>query len=155
MQCSLGVMVHMVKFRIIYQYRYALMIQQKKIEEATDLLKDQDSILFETCKKALKKDNKEEASKYAKEIYELRKRIKFFYKAILAIESLVIRIENFECDYYHEDPDGPISALSKLNRSVQALSKISQEISPFLPDVSSDLDNTYKVLVAACNQECS
>jgi division protein CdvB (Snf7/Vps24/ESCRT-III family) len=142
----------MVKFRIIYQYRYALMIQQKKIEEATDCLKDQDSILYNACMDAVRKQNKKETAKYASKIYELRKRIKFFYNAILAIERLVIWIENFECDYYHEDPDGPVSALLKLNRSVQALSKISQEISPFLPDVSTDLDNTYKVLIAACNQ---
>jgi division protein CdvB (Snf7/Vps24/ESCRT-III family) len=142
----------MVKFRIIYQYRYGLRIQQKKIEEATDRLKDQDSILYNACMDAVKKQNKKEAAKYASEIYELRKRIKLFYGAILAIERLFIRIENFECDYYHEDPDGPVSALLKLNRSVQALSKISQEISPFLPDVSTDLDNTYKVLIAACNQ---
>jgi division protein CdvB (Snf7/Vps24/ESCRT-III family) len=145
----------MVKFRIIYQSKDALMIQKKKIEEATDRLKDQDTILYNACMDAVKKQNKKEVAKYASEIYELRKRIKFFYKAILAIDRLVIRIENFECDYYHEDPDGPVSALSKFKHIVQALITISQEISPFLPDVSIDLDNTYKVLIAVCNQECS
>jgi division protein CdvB (Snf7/Vps24/ESCRT-III family) len=142
----------MVKFRIIYQYRFALMIQQKKIEEETDRLKDQDSILYNVCMDAVRKQNKKEAAKYASEINKLRKRVKFFYNAILAIERLVIRIDNFECDYWHEDPDGPVAVLSKFKLSVQALSAASQEISPFLSDISKELNNVSDELDVWCRE---
>lgn len=101
---------------------------------------------------AVKKQNKEEAAKYASEIYEFRKRIRLFYSAILAIERLVIKIDNFYCDYYHEDPDGPASALSKLKRSVQALRTVSQEISPFLSDISKELNNICDELDVRCRE---
>jgi division protein CdvB (Snf7/Vps24/ESCRT-III family) len=142
----------MGKFSIIYQYRSTLMIQQKKIEAASDLLEDQDGILYNACMDAVKKQNKTEAAKYASEIYELRKRIKLFYHAQLAIERLVIKIENFECDYYHQDPNGPISALSKLKWAVQALSIISQKISPFLSDISKELNNVSGELDVWCRE---
>jgi hypothetical protein len=96
--------------------------------------------------------NKKEAAKYASEIYELRKRIKLFYSAILAIERLVIKIDNFYCDYFHVDPDGPVSALSKLKRGVQALRIVSQEISPFLSDISKELNNICDELDVRCQE---
>ena len=74
------------------------------------------------------------------ELYEIRKRINLFYNTILAIERERIRVDSFCCDYTHgSEPRDRV--LSKIKLSVTLLRESSQKISPFLPDLSKQLNN--------------
>ena len=82
-----------INARVHAQSILTLKIQQNKLEKERFHLKEQDRTLFELCMDALKKINKEEATKCATEIVEVRKLIKFIFKAQLDIEEVIERFE--------------------------------------------------------------
>lgn len=128
------------KFGLINQREFRLTDSEIEIEKETVCLKTKEQLLFEKCMNAIKEKNKEEASKYATELYEIRKRINLFYNTILAIDRVRIRIDSFCCDYVHgSEPRDRV--LSKIKVSVTLLRESSQKISSFLPDLSKQLNN--------------
>jgi len=116
-----------------------LKIHQNTLEQTSFSLKAQDKTLFETCMKALKQNNKEEATKCATEIYELRKRIKLIFNVRLAIERVILRIEEHVCT---------VNTYSHIVPAVKSLRSISNEIAQILPNVSEDLKSVCRMLLA-------
>jgi division protein CdvB (Snf7/Vps24/ESCRT-III family) len=114
-----------------------LRVQQNKLEQASYRLKERDKILFESCMRALKKNNKEKAAICANEIAEIRKLIKFLYNVQLAIERVVLRLET-------------IKELSEivvdLKPALKLLQNVSQDLFQVLPDVSTELNNVNSAI---------
>lgn len=124
---------------VMSQSTISLKVYQNSLEKASFHLKEQDRILFETCMNALKQNNKEEATKCATEIAELRKRIKLMYNVRLAIERVILRIETHICT---------VNTYSDIVPAVKSLRSISNEIVQILPNVSEDLKSVCRMLLA-------
>jgi division protein CdvB (Snf7/Vps24/ESCRT-III family) len=124
---------------IMRQSTISLKVYQNSLEKASFHLKEQDRSLFETCMNALKQNNKEEATKLAAEIAEVRKHIKLIYKVRLATERVILRIETHICT---------VNTYSHIVPAVKALRSISNEIVQVLPDVSEDLESVCRMLLA-------
>jgi division protein CdvB (Snf7/Vps24/ESCRT-III family) len=125
---------------LLIQSSISLKVQANKLEQECFHLKERESILFETCKVALKEKKKDNATQGASEIAELRKIIQLFYITRLAITRVLLRIEENNETFTHIKP------------AVKLLEASSQEIVHLLPDVSKELNNECKVLLAICNQ---
>jgi len=126
-----------INIRVLAQSILTLKVQQNKLEKESFHLKEQDRTLFETCMEALKKNNKEEATKNATEIEEIRKSIKSIYKAQLDVEEV---IESFET----EKQTGII--VSDRTHILRKLRIISQEFSDVFPNISTELRNVCEVM---------
>lgn len=114
-----------------------LRVQQRKLEQASYRLKQRDRGLFESCMRALKKNNKERAAMCANEIAEVRKLIKFLYSVQLAVERVVLRLETIK-----ELSDIVID----LKPALSLLKDVSSDLFQVLPDVSSELNNVNETI---------
>ncbi|MCW3998436.1 MAG: Snf7 family protein [Candidatus Bathyarchaeota archaeon] len=114
-----------------------LRLQQRKLEQASYRLKQRDRGLFESCMRALKKNNKERAAMCANEIAEVRKLIKFLYSVQLAVERVVLRLETIK-----ELSDIVID----LKPALKLLKNVSSDLFQVLPDVSSELNNVNETI---------
>jgi division protein CdvB (Snf7/Vps24/ESCRT-III family) len=125
---------------LLIQSSISLRVQENKLEQECFHFKERESILFEACKVALKEKNKGSATQCAIETAELRKIIQLFYNTRLAITRVLLRIEENNEAFTHIKP------------AVKLLEASSQGIVDLLPDVSKELINECKVLLAICNQ---
>ncbi len=116
---------------------YTLRVQQNKLEQASNRLRERDRILFESCTTALKKNNKEKAAICANELAEVRKLLRFLYNVQLAIERVVLRLETIK-----ELSDIVID----LKPALKLLQNVSQDLFQVLPDVSTELDNVNSAI---------
>jgi division protein CdvB (Snf7/Vps24/ESCRT-III family) len=116
---------------------FTLRVQQNKLEQASNRLRERDRILFESCTGALKKNNKEKAAICANELAEVRKLLKFLYNVQLAIERVVLRLETIK-----ELSDIVID----LKPALKLLQNVSQDLFQVLPDVSTELDNVNSAI---------
>lgn len=114
-----------------------LRIQQRKLEQASYRLKQRDQGLFESCMRALKKNNKQRAAMCANEIAEVRKLIKFLYSVQLAVERVVLRLETIK-----ELSDIVID----LKPALGLLKDVSTDLFKVLPDVSSELNHVNETI---------
>lgn len=114
-----------------------LRIQQRKLEQASYRLKQRDRGLFESCMRALKKNNKQRAAMCANEIAEVRKLIKFLYSVQLAVERVVLRLETIK-----ELSDIVID----LKPALGLLKDVSTDLFKVLPDVSSELNHVNETI---------
>jgi hypothetical protein len=111
---------------------------QLTLEKELHCLHPKERLLFEKCLDAIKLKNREAAAKYAAEVAEHRERIRLFCRTELAIEGLRMFIDDFPCAYIHgsEPPD---KVVSRFKVGVRLLKEHSQNIAPFLPDVSQQI----------------
>ena len=115
----------------------SLRVQQRKLEQASYRLKQRDRGLFESCMRALKKNNKGRAAMCANEIAEVRKLINFLYTVQLAIERVILRLETIK-----ELSD----IIIDLKPALKLLKNVSSDLFQVLPDVSSELNNVNETI---------
>jgi hypothetical protein len=126
--------------RNLRQSEHKLREPQQKIKDERLCLSQKAQTLLEKALDAAKKKNREEATQYAAECAEFRKRAKIFYNVELTIERLRICIDSFPCDYVHGSKPSK-QVLSRLKGGVTSLRYISQEIAPFIPDVYEQISS--------------
>jgi ribosomal protein S21 len=120
------------------QFERNLRELQQQIEKEGLCLRPKERLFFEKTVDAIKQKNKETSAKYATELAEYRERIKFLCHAELAIEGLRMFIDDFPCAYVHGS-ESHDKVVSRFKVGVRLLKEHSQNIAPFLPDVSQQI----------------
>ena len=109
-----------------------LKIQKVKIERVTFKLEQRDRKLFQLCISSLKNNNRERAVICANELAHIRKLIAFLKQVQLALERVILRLETIK-----ELND----VMVELRPALKMLKSITNQLSDFLPDVASELEN--------------
>ena len=117
---------------IIVKSIHRLKVQKVKIERITFRLEQRDKKLFQICVSSLKSNNRERAIVCANELAHVRKLIAFLKQVQLALERVILRLETIK-----ELND----IMVELRPALRMLKSVTNQLSEFLPDVASELEN--------------
>ncbi|MGQ9680276.1 MAG: hypothetical protein ACUVV4_05870 [Candidatus Bathyarchaeia archaeon] len=107
-----------------------LRIQSAKLDQIISKLKNRDRALFRMCEEAVRKTDKIRARMYANEIAKVRELVKAITQSQLAIECVLIRLENFI------ELHGLINELKPISKMIQT---VSSDVSKVMPGIASEV----------------
>ena len=136
----------------IFKYVLDLKAQMYRLGQLSNRFGERDRVLFKTIIESLKKNNREEAEKYAYELKEVRKHRKLIYNTQLAIERVLVGDDKINEDY--ANPEFAL-VFSQLKSDLKEIIEWSQKIFPFLPDVSEQLTFACETLTFIFNNACN
>ena len=119
--------------------------QSSKLEQIVGKLRERDRAIFGMCEDAVKRSDTSRAKIYANEMVRIRGLIKTITQSQLAIECIVIRLENFI------ELHSLIADLKPLSKMIQSLSG---HVSRVMPEIASEMEQ-LNVLVSDTLTETS
>ncbi|MBS7652241.1 MAG: hypothetical protein QXD04_02825 [Candidatus Bathyarchaeia archaeon] len=114
-----------------------------KLDQIMVRLRNRDKALFEMCASALKRFDMSRAKIYANEMVRIRALSKIIGQTQLAIECIIIRLENFL------DLQGVISELKPLSKMI---SEVSREVSRTMPELSMEMEQLSRLVSETLTQ---
>jgi division protein CdvB (Snf7/Vps24/ESCRT-III family) len=108
-----------------------------KLDQIILRLRNRDMALFDMCASALKRFDMPRARIYANEIVRIRALSKIISQTQLAMECIIIRLENFL------DLQGVISDLKPLSKMI---SEVSREVSRTMPELSMEMEQLTNLI---------
>ncbi|MBS7637848.1 hypothetical protein KEJ49_03015 [Candidatus Bathyarchaeota archaeon] len=114
-----------------------------KLDQILVRLRNRDKALFEMCASALKRFDMSRAKIYANEMVRIRALSKIIGQTQLAIECIIIRLENFL------DLQGVISELKPLSKMI---SEVSREVSRTMPELSMEMEQLSRLVSETLTQ---
>lgn len=120
-----------------------LKLHSAKLDQIIVKLRNRDKALFEMCASALRKFDMARAKIYANEMVRIRALSKIIGQTQLAIECIIIRLENFL------DLQGVITELKPLSKMI---SEISREVSRTMPELSMEMEQLSKLVSETLTQ---
>jgi division protein CdvB (Snf7/Vps24/ESCRT-III family) len=108
-----------------------------KLDQIIVRLRNRDAALFEMCASALKRFDVPRAKIYANEMVRIRALFKIISQTQLAMECIIIRLENFL------DLQGVISDLKPLSKMI---SEVSREVSRTMPELSMEMEQLTNLI---------
>jgi len=109
-----------------------------KLEQIVGKLSERDAAVFKMCEEAVKRSDTSRAKIYANEMVRIRGLIKTITQSQLAIECIVIRLENFI------ELHSLIADLKPLSKMIQS---VSVQVSKVMPEIASEMEQ-LNVLVS-------
>jgi len=115
----------------LYQAIYKLKVQKVRLEQVIVRLRERDRVLFETCVKAVRNNNKDRAFIFANELSEVRKLLNTVSHTQIVIERVVLRLETIK----------ELNVLlGDLKPTVKVLQGVAQCLNQVLPDMAYEMD---------------
>lgn len=121
----------------IAQSIYRLKVQQSKLENSSQRMQRHDKNLFDKCIAAQMTKDNSRAALYASECAEIRKMASTVLRCELALEKVILRLENVELFGDTAAMLGPVAGVVK---------SIKSEISGVMPEVSYSLGEIGETL---------
>lgn len=120
-----------------------LRLHSAKLDQIIVRLQKRDKALFEMCASALKRFDMARAKIYANEMVRIRTLCRIIGQTQLAIECIIIRLENFL------DLQGVITELKPLSKMI---SEVSKEVSRTMPELSVEMEQLSKLVSETLTQ---
>jgi len=136
----------------IAQSVYRLKVQQSKLENSASKMQRHDRNLFDKCIAAQMSKDASRAALYAGECAEIRKMASTVLRCELALEKVILRLENIQLFGDTAAMLGPVAGVVKSIKS--QISGVMPEVSYALGEVGETLNSVCIEVGEATGQEC-